>query len=593
MADSQPTVLLDRHRHAVEAVKVSFEADLAAAPVHISDAPPFLNGCSAVWCKQILADGREWAVFVGLPPRFPDEVPRACVADWKDLFLKKPHIGNDGFICTIPDSASINSADPVGVVRHVFDDCEVILNGTGGGDFQEEFSSYWSRSCPAGNQGVLIVEPVQNQETPFSCILSNGLLVVASSPEGLSRWIARWTGKPPELKEVLTGVAIHLNAPLLPSEYPATLAQLVSIAEKNNPKAAARIKNLVADGTGSRLAILVQKQGDGVALGAVLFRGLGLATATIPGYRPGKAPIDLVFRHASKSIEGTNVMRCPVNRADHAWIHSRGGDGRDLSKKSVVVIGSGSLGGYVAQLLARTGIGRLTVTDNDQLGWGNLGRHALGAGYVGRSKAEAVAEELSRALPHLEIRGIPKDWRDIYEENPNFFNDYDLVVSTVADWRCERPLNELSRRTRMPPLCLGWLEPFAVAGHCLVIAPSGGCFECAANEHGQFNGVVAEFKTAIQLSKEPGSCTHYQHYGPIALMPVATMIASVVVESLLSDVSSSTHSIWTSSKEHFESVQAVPSAAWVSQVGQEPYSRIFKEIWNKSPLCAMCNPTHL
>ena len=126
-----------------------------------------------------------------------------------------------------------------------------------------------------------------------------------------------------------------------------------------------------------------------------------------------------------------------------------------------------------------------------------------------------------------------------------------------------------------------------MAGHCLAIAQHGGCFECAANEFGQFYHAVAEFKTA-PISKEPGGCTHYQHYGPTALMPVASMIASAVVESLLDSPKNSFLKTWVSSAEHFKSVQANLSKIWAPEVGKMGYSHTFRKPWNRSPSCVIC-----
>ncbi len=243
----------------------------------------------------------------------------------------------------------------------------------------------------------------------------------------------------------------------------------------------------------------------------------------------------------------------------------------------------------MAHILSRAGVGRLTVPDNDKLGWENLGRHILGASSVGSLKAEALAQKLKLELPHLEIVGIPKDWRDIFESNPDLFKEHDLVVSTVADWRCEGSLNALTRRIQMPPVLLGWLEPYAVAGHCLVISKNGGCFECSSNDFGQFYHNVANFKDKT-ISREPGGCAHYQHYGPTALMPVASMIASVVIELLLNPSDQSFLSTWVSNAEHFKSIGASLAEAWVKDVDKGGYSRTFSKLWNRSDTCHLCAP---
>jgi hypothetical protein len=414
---------------------------------------------------------------------------------------------------------------------------------------------------------------------------------VAASVGKINRWISNRTGKPSELKNEQLGIKIHLDRPLIPGEYPSTLPQLISLAESYNRSATDLLKKHIATQTGKGLALLVQTEGDGVALGGIVFEGLRLSTLNFPelthGFRPGKVPVEFLIKRASKLVAASPVTRKIVTRADHHWIHSRGGDGRDLSGKSVLLIGCGSLGGYVAHLLSRAGVGRLTLTDNDRLDWDNLGRHVLGASSMGHWKAEALAEKLLRELPHLDVKGIRTDWRDALAFNPNLFAEHDLVISTTGDWRCERPLNELTRATRMPPVLFGWLEPYGVAGHCLGVVANGGCFRCGTNRFGQFMYSVAEYSKA-PLSIEPGGCTQYQHYGPTALLSIASMIASIVVESLLMPPPASFLATWLSTEDHFKATQATISNPWRSEVETLGYSRVSRKSWQSSDSCTVC-----
>ena len=236
---------------------------------------------------------------------------------------------------------------------------------------------------------------------------------------------------------------------------------------------------------------------------------------------------------------------------------------------------------------ARAGVGRLTLTDNDVLTWGNIGRHILGADYIGRSKAEALAERLLQELPHLNIVGINKNWREALTNNPDFIETHDLVISTTADWRCERPLNQIMRTGKAKNLVFGWIEPYAVAGHCLVLGREGGCFECGANEFGQFSHAVASFANAT-IHKEPGGCANYQRYGPVAMMPVVSLVASTVIESLLSTSSNSCLNTWVSSRDQINSNGATLTECWKPQVETSGYSRVFQKTWTKSKTCLVC-----
>lgn len=64
---------------------------------------------------------------------------------------------------------------------------------------------------------------------------------------------------------------------------------------------------------------------------------------------------------------------------------------RKLLESSVAVAGCGGLGGWIVELLARAGIGRLTLIDGDVFSENNLNRQLLCAEPdIGRSKAEAA-----------------------------------------------------------------------------------------------------------------------------------------------------------------------------------------------------------
>jgi len=584
--------LEERHLVAVGALTSDLKNDKAFQLISEKDACSFLKGYSAIWRTQIRASEKDWTVDIGLPKRFPDEPPIAYVIDWKQLFLQNPHVLNNGLLCTIPGHAALNSEDPIGLFRHVCSQAKEILLGLSADDFKEEFSYYWNQCITEGAQDVLLIDQVEQLGKSFPAAFCNKYICVASSAERLNYWATNLTSKPLDLTVENAGILVCRDTPLLPKDYPNTLKDLISLAESNDSSSAELIKNHILKNYGKGLVLLSQKEGAGLALGGIIFNGLGLSqsgsTELTHGFRRGKVPEDLLFKRASHKISSTMVGRGKVVRAYHSWIHSRGGDGRDLSQKAVLLIGCGSLGGYVAHLVSRAGVGRITVIDNDLFSWENVGRHILGTSSVYRLKADALTEKLRQDLPHLKIDGITKSWEDAFDSNPNLFSEHDLVISTVANWRCENALNALARKAQIPPLMLGWLEPYAVAGHCLFISKNGGCFKCQSNEFGQFLYNVAKFRETT-ISKEPGSCTHYQQYGPTFLMPVASMIASAAIDMLLASSSDSCLTTWISSEEHFKSLDASIADVWVQEIGSGGYSRIFRKLWKKSDSCNLCS----
>ena len=80
-----------------------------------------------------------------------------------------------------------------------------------------------------------------------------------------------------------------------------------------------------------------------------------------------------------------------------------------LAKKHVLVLGLGGVGGYVAEFLARAGVGKLTLVDGDTVAVSNLNRQlpALTT-TLGKPKAEVVAERCRLINPAGEFVSVPR-----------------------------------------------------------------------------------------------------------------------------------------------------------------------------------------
>ena len=74
-----------------------------------------------------------------------------------------------------------------------------------------------------------------------------------------------------------------------------------------------------------------------------------------------------------------------------------------LLRAHVGVVGLGGLGGTVTEILARMGVGRLTLIDGDRFEDSNLNRQLLSSpANVGRPKAEAAAERVAQINPAVD-----------------------------------------------------------------------------------------------------------------------------------------------------------------------------------------------
>ena len=66
-----------------------------------------------------------------------------------------------------------------------------------------------------------------------------------------------------------------------------------------------------------------------------------------------------------------------------------------LSKKSVLVLGCGGVGGYVVEALARSNIGTLVLVDFDDIDITNINRQIIAlSSTVGKSKVDVLEERV-------------------------------------------------------------------------------------------------------------------------------------------------------------------------------------------------------
>lgn len=86
---------------------------------------------------------------------------------------------------------------------------------------------------------------------------------------------------------------------------------------------------------------------------------------------------------------------------------------KKLASSHVLVVGLGGVGAYAAEQLARAGIGRLTIVDNDTVNETNKNRQLLALdSTIGRPKVEVMAERIRDINPDVEVIPINQYMKD-------------------------------------------------------------------------------------------------------------------------------------------------------------------------------------
>ena len=121
-----------------------------------------------------------------------------------------------------------------------------------------------------------------------------------------------------------------------------------------------------------------------------------------------------------------------------------------LKQKTVALFGVGGVGGYVAEALARAGIGHILLIDKDEVSDSNRNRQIIAlTSTIGRPKVEVMKERILDINP--EARITAKQCFFLPETADEFdFSDYDYVVDAVDTVTAKLLIIEKSKAAGVP-----------------------------------------------------------------------------------------------------------------------------------------------
>lgn len=184
-----------------------------------------------------------------------------------------------------------------------------------------------------------------------------------------------------------------------------------------------------------------------------------------------------------------------------------------LIGKNIVVIGCGTIGGYLARLLAQSGAGcegTLSLYDNDILSSGNIGRHALGFPDLGRPKAEAVADQLRSFHPDVTVIAHKTDAVRAWDT----VSRADLIIDATGEPNVATALNDLYNQLEDgggPALLHSWVFGNGLAAQSFLNLRDGrACYRCLKTSfdgqwrHDPRKDTTAAFEQAAARCGEAG-----------------------------------------------------------------------------------------
>ena len=126
-----------------------------------------------------------------------------------------------------------------------------------------------------------------------------------------------------------------------------------------------------------------------------------------------------------------------------------------LQKAHVMIIGLGGVGSWSVEALARSGIGRLTLVDLDDICLNNVNRQLPAHdGNIGRLKTEALMSRVKTIQPSCLVRSI-EDFYTAETSSSILIDTIDVVIDAIDDVKNKIHLIEECHRRKLPIIVCG------------------------------------------------------------------------------------------------------------------------------------------
>lgn len=100
-----------------------------------------------------------------------------------------------------------------------------------------------------------------------------------------------------------------------------------------------------------------------------------------------------------------------------------------IKNSHVAVFGIGGVGGYAAEALARSGVGRIDLIDNDVVSETNINRQIIAlSSTVGKFKTEVMKQRILEINPSADVR----EYKIFFMTDTKFdFSQYDYIIDAI------------------------------------------------------------------------------------------------------------------------------------------------------------------
>ena len=540
-----------------------------------------------IYTGEVTVREEKILISIDLGHGFPKMFPIISVVDAKRFI---PHSSSKGKLCLFDESSVIIKPDvPEQLLLDSYDRAMEILEmdpETQKEEVFREFFAYWGNQSCVGLILYTNLSTSANHEFQEYTVLGDNVdrLVVSDSIEKSKALLVNHMGCVPSEAEryKIPCYRIRLRSSSLPK-----------MNERFTWKNIRRY--ILGNITGS------QKRRFNQMLSEKCFVVNRLLLLTIPSYY-GDQYACIWMHHDSQKRKSAlqNISDCQIDaiatiRIDPQYMLVRGGAEKNIMKKSVLLIGCGSVGGFLADNLCQCGIGTLDVLDKDVLSTDNVHRHVLGFddAITRQNKADLLKKHLESRFPYVNVNSLSfadRTAESLIKDSERLVH-YDLIVSATGNPTLDLEINDkLHTLDNALPFVVCFNEPYGIGGHAVAILQKGGCLRCLYSDpiSGELTSFQGSFtKEGQSFSKNISGCSSsFVEYSVLDSQQTAIMASRLIIDVLNGKCEHSRLTSWIGSADKLRS-EGFQTSEYYDDLEKDNITSVSRELLN-AKRCHTC-----
>ena len=505
-------------------------------------------------------DNITYCLTIFFPDTFPLQLPEIRVNDCGERLA---HMGADGKLCLLDESSVLlNLAMPDQILLDCFDLAyNLLLVDMKSDNYKKEilreFNSYWFASAKLYMYSAIEEKNYGYSEMPM--FISGNIRVLASSlPE--EKYLAC-----NYLKAIDDDKAFSANCNVISlrkNSKPIVLKKLYKWSE---------VRKYILDNVSGSVKRAFQRFLNKTISGGMKYIVLSLPSEhgnILFGFRVN-------FRNKRREkiekITNVKVEQVYIYRIDRKYMLQRSGMEEDISKKQILLLGCGSVGGYIANNLCQLGIGAIDLLDNDLFSKENVHRHFLGFDSLmckSSHKAVLLKERLEQMYPYTDIDSLDYEDRSVekFILKKDRLANYDIIISALGEPTLNLEINRILYEEKIStPFICGFNEPYGIGGHAVAVnIDQHSCLRCLYTD--LMSDDLVPFRASLveegqHFKKNISGCSSaFVPYSCLDSQQTAILVARLAIEILKGEVEHNKIYSWIGKSDALVNAGFIPSA---------------------------------